>query len=135
MADTRTIDREALLAHAREARDRAYAPYSEYRVGAAVFTGSGKVFVGANVENASYGLTVCAERVAAWAAVVAGERTLIAMAVAGEPGKRSVPCGACLQVLSEFGPDMEIIVENESGAIEVRRLSELLPEAFSLDTE
>jgi cytidine deaminase len=128
-------DAAALLARAKQAREGAYAPYSGLSVGAAVLTASGKVFAGANVENASYGLTVCAERVAIWTAVAAGERDIVAVAVAGDPGVRLVPCGACLQVMSEFGPDMEVIVERESGELEVYRLRALLPERFSLGAE
>src|SRR5690349_6834523 len=95
-----------LIAIAREARRHAYAPYSKFRVGAAVRATSGEVFTGCNVENASYGLTVCAERNAVFHAVAAGARTFSAIAIAVESKRRVRPCGACLQVLAEFGDDV-----------------------------
>lgn len=121
-----------LLAAAHEAARMAYAPYSGWHVGAAAEFASGLVQRGANVENASYGLTVCAERTAVFAGVLAGERTLRRIAVVcrdrdGAPVRDIVPCGACLQVLSEFGgPDVEVITE-EGGTL---RLSDYLPRPF-----
>lgn len=135
MTERPRLDAAALLARAKQAREDAYAPYSSLSVGAAALTASGRVFAGANVENASYGLTVCAERVAIWTAVAAGQRDIVAVAVAGDPGMHLVPCGACLQVMSEFGRDMEVIVESESGGPEVHQLRALLPERFSLGAE
>ena len=129
------IDREhlslewrALIASAMEARRRAYAPYSNFAVGAAVSTANGRVFSGSNVENASSGLTVCAERVAVWKAISNGERELTALAVVTEPG--ATPCGACRQVLSEFVEDAPILVANTEGQIWVTSLHELLPYPF-----
>lgn len=119
---------ERLLAAARAARDRAYAPYSRFPVGAAVLAG-GSVFSGCNVENASFGLTICAERVAVFAAVAAGHRRVEAVAVAGDPAGATAPCGACRQVLHEFGPDMTVIL-NRAGQPVTLPLSSLLPLAF-----
>lgn len=122
---------EELIAFARQARSMAYAPYSHFLVGAALLTRSGKVFTGANVENASYGLSVCAERVALFKAVSEGEREFEAIAVVTEGG--CTPCGACRQVLSEFGLDMRVIVADLQGNWTEWRLEELLPASFSSD--
>ncbi|HSQ22041.1 MAG TPA: cytidine deaminase [Coriobacteriia bacterium] len=119
----------ALLAFAREIHPRAYAPYSGFRVGAAVFAG-GEIFQGVNVENAAYGSTICAERAAALAAVTAGHREFDAVAVVGDSEAPTVPCGACRQFLAEFNPSMRVIMGGRTDAVEVRRLDELLPEAF-----
>jgi len=135
-ADTRVsdpdgvIDRDALLAAAWRAREQAYAPYSGFAVGAAVLGASGRVFAGANVENASYGLTICAERVAITAAVSAGERRIAALAVVTGASQPTPPCGACRQVLWEFGPEAEVVVENRRGERRRWTARELLPEAF-----
>jgi cytidine deaminase len=118
-----------LVAAAREARERAYAPYSNFTVGAGVLAG-GRIYSGANVENASYGLSMCAERVAATTAVAAGERAIEAVAVVGSATKPTPPCGACRQFLSEFGPDMLVVVETSDGERETWRMSEVLPHAF-----
>jgi cytidine deaminase len=110
---------------------RAYAPYSRFRVGAAVLTASGDVFAGCNVENASYGLTICAERTAACAAVAAGHREIVAVAVVSSGGQ--APCGACRQFLAEFGPAMEVLVvdaDNPSRTLQTA-LDRLLPDRFS----
>ncbi len=120
-----------LLETAERARDRAYAPYSRFRVGAAVLAG-GEVFAGCNVENASYGLTVCAERVAVFSAVAAGQRRIDAVAVSTEAATPTAPCGACRQVLHEFGAAMTVIMSAGGGTL-VRRLSDLLPLAFGPD--
>jgi cytidine deaminase len=119
----------ALLAFAREIHPRAYAPYSGFRVGAAVFAG-GEIFQGVNVENAAYGSTICAERAAALAAVTAGHREFDAVAVVGDSEAPTVPCGACRQFLAEFNPSMRVIMGGRTDAVEVSRLDELLPEAF-----
>lgn len=112
------------------ARKRAYAPYSKYFVGAAVLASSGKIYTGANIENASYGATVCAERVAIFNAVSAGERKFVAMSVVGEEG--GAPCGMCRQVLAEFGLDILLLEVNLDGKV-VREVTvaEILPDAFT----
>lgn len=112
-------------------RDRAYAPYSKFHVGAALLTADGEIFTGCNVENASYGLTICAERVAIGSAVAAGQKQIVAVAVATSGGHS--PCGACRQVLSEFGPAMEVILIDADDPTRTRitTLAALLPEQFS----
>lgn len=125
-------DHVTLIAAARAARKRAYCPYSKFRVGAAVLTASGAVFTAANVENAAYGLSVCAERNAIAQAVAAGEREIRAIAVIADGKMTAAPCGACRQVISEFGPDCVVIYRRGSAGYAVKRISELLPDAFSL---
>jgi cytidine deaminase len=119
-----------LLARAREARERAYAPYSRFRVGAAVLTSSGQVFTGANVENASYSVAICAERVAASQAVASGHRDIRAVAVVSSAAKPTPPCGVCRQFLFEFDPHMTVVSEGPDGERRTWRLSDLLPDAF-----
>jgi cytidine deaminase len=123
---------DELVRAARDARTRAYAPYSEFTVGAAVLAG-GRVYSGCNVENASYGLSICAERVAATTAVAAGERRIDAVAVVGSADRPTPPCGACRQFLSEFGPAMPVVAETPDGDRDAWRLDELLPHAFGPD--
>ncbi|MGB9722751.1 MAG: cytidine deaminase [Chloroflexia bacterium] len=124
-------DLQALLEAAREAQKRAYAPYSRFAVGAALLTASGKVFPGCNVENASYGLTLCAERVAIGSAVAAGERDFVAMAVvAPSPGPVS-PCGMCRQTMVEFNPGLRLILANLQGEVLETTAGDLLPGAFT----
>ncbi len=118
-----------LLAFAREVRPRAYAPYSRFRVGAAVFA-EGEIYQGVNVENAAYGSTMCAERGAVMAAVAAGHRRIEAIAVVGDSTSPTVPCGACRQFLAEFNPAMRVIMGGQGEEVEVVTLDELLPEAF-----
>lgn len=120
----------ALKEAAEAARLRAYAPYSGFRVGAALETGAGTIVMGCNVENASYGLTICAERNALAAAVTAGHGEFRRLALVSDAPEPIAPCGSCRQVLMEFGPDM--LVESWAGD-EVRRwtMAELLPDAFS----
>jgi cytidine deaminase len=124
-----------LLARAWRARRNAYAPYSEFAVGAAVLAGSGKVYVGANVENASYGLTTCAERVAIFSAIAAGETEIRRVAVVADTPHPISPCGACRQVIREFGPRATIVAENRAGDRHEWTISELLPEAFEFSRE
>ena len=121
---------QQLIDSALATRLQAYAPYSNFLVGAAVLTEDGSVFTGANVENASYGLTICAERVAAAAAVAAGHRKLKAVAVATAGG--ASPCGACRQFLAEFGGAMDVFLVDADRPENVKRMSlaELLPEQF-----
>jgi len=126
-ADRERID--AVVAAAREARDRAYAPYSRFAVGAAVLAG-GRIFAGVNVENASYGLTMCAERSAVFAAVTAGERAVDCCAVVTDEPRPTPPCGACRQVLWEFGPSSIVVCESTAGGRSMWALEDLLPEAF-----
>jgi cytidine deaminase len=122
--------REALIQTAQAARSNAYAPYSVYRVGAAVLSSTGRVYPGCNVENASFGLTVCAERNAVARMVAEGEQELAAIALVTEPG--APPCGACLQVLAEFasGKDMSVLLVDGQGRIEETNLGALFPRAF-----
>ena len=121
---------EELIRVASLARQRAHAPYSKYKVGAAIRTKRNKVHSGANVENASYGLTVCAERTAAFAAVNAGDTAFDAIAIVIDDDKLPTPCGACRQVLAEFSPDMRVILATTSGKRKVTTLRELLPDPF-----
>jgi len=111
------------------ARDAAYAPYSRFRVGAAVLAADGSIYTGANVENVSYGLTVCAERVAIHTAVAAGRRRLVALAVSGPSGIS--PCGACRQVMDEFGVRTVILASPRGRPIAAVALRTLLPRAFT----
>ncbi len=122
---------EQLIEQANEAVQYAYAPYSRYRVGAALLTEKGDVFTGVNIENASYGATICAERVAIFKAVSVGQLKFKAIAIVTAQGDFPTPCGMCRQVMAEFGgPDMEIILSNEEKT-EVYRLEELLPLSFT----
>jgi cytidine deaminase len=123
------LEPSELLAAAVGARTLAYAPYSRFTVGAALLTPDGRVFTGANVENASYGLSMCAERVAIYHALSAGEQRFDAVAVTGPDGVLTMPCGACREVLFEFGPAMDVIFD-ERGTLRSVPLAELLPDAF-----
>ncbi len=118
-----------LLSAAHDARARAYAPYSNFRVGAALDVGDGHVILGTNVENASYGLGICAERAAIAAAITAGFRTFHAIAVAGNEGALTSPCGACRQVLAEFNPEMIVVYTTPDGVARTT-VAELLPHHF-----
>jgi cytidine deaminase len=125
--------RTALIDAARAVRQRAHAPYSKFTVGAAVLDERGRVHIGCNVENASYGLTVCAERNAIAAAVAAGARRIRAVAVATGARPPAPPCGACRQVIAELGAaDTELLLAGPSGAGELTTLGALLPRVFSL---
>jgi cytidine deaminase len=126
-------ERAALVAAARAVRSRAHAPYSKFRVGAAVRDERGRIHVGCNVENASYGLTVCAERNAVAAAVAAGARRIRAVAVVSGARPPVTPCGACRQVLAELGgADTEVLIAGATGAARRTTLGALLPRAFAL---
>ena len=127
-------DRARLLETARRGLERAYAPYSRFRVGAAVLTGSGAVYPGCNVENASYGLTICAERAAVFRAVAeeGGAVEVRAVAAITDGGGASPPCGACRQVLYEFGPEAVVLFTAAHG-VEEARLADLLPAGFRLE--
>lgn len=121
---------EVLEHAAREATANAYCPYSGFPVGAAVLTNDGRVFVGCNVENASYGLTICAERAAVFAMVAAGARRVVAVAIHTPTPTPTAPCGACRQVLREFGVDVAIRSTCDGPAVLETTLAALLPEAF-----
>jgi cytidine deaminase len=124
-----------LLAEAEAARIAAYAPYSQFQVGAALLADDGTVQRGCNVENASYPAGICAERAAIAAAITAGRRRFVAIAVAGPDGVAITPCGICRQVLSEFSPDgrLRVIARDASGAIRATTIATLLPGAFGPD--
>ena len=121
--------REYLVEQALEARERAYAPYSGYKVGAALLGRSGKIYTGCNVENAVYPLCICAERTAVVKAVSEGEDKFVAIAVASENG--GSPCGACRQVLREFGEKTVVLIADGKGNYRETRVGELLPDSFS----
>ncbi len=125
-----------LMAAAQQASERAYVPFSGFQVGAAILTGDGAIFTGCNVENSSYGLTNCAERTAIFSAVAAGalsaERTLVAVAVVNRRGVACSPCGACRQVIFEFGPQAVVIYRAQNGEITQTKIQDLLPEGFRL---
>ncbi|NPV26846.1 MAG: cytidine deaminase [Firmicutes bacterium] len=117
---------------ARQARDFAYAPYSKFRVGAALLAVDGRVFLGCNVENVSFGLTICAERTAIVKAVSEGSRQFCSLAVIGDTSSYCRPCGACRQFIAEFGSEIVVIMANDQGEFEVSPISVLLPASFSL---
>ncbi len=130
--DEKTIRR--LIDEAIKARKNAYAPYSKYHVGASVLATSGNIYTGSNVENVSYGLSVCAERNAIFSAVNEGERAIQALAVVAEEESIARPCGACLQVINEFSPKerpVQIIAASADGNYDVMSISEYLPHAFN----
>jgi cytidine deaminase len=120
--------RDALLAAACDIRRRAHAPYSNYHVGAAVLGDDGRIYAGVNVENASFGLTMCAERTAVGSAVIAGVTNILAVAVCTEHGV--TPCGACRQVLSEFADDIPVWLQDGAGNVRQTSLFTLLPDYF-----
>ncbi|MEJ5312864.1 MULTISPECIES: cytidine deaminase [Anaerolinea] len=122
--------KQTLIQAALQVRRWAYVPYSNYRVGAALLTESGKIYDGVNVENAAYPATICAERTAVFKAVSEGERHFVAIVVATENG--GTPCGSCRQVLAEFGLDIQVIVVDAQGTIHLETtVNELLPGAFT----
>ena len=123
------FDAQQLLGQAKAARQQAYAPYSNFAVGAALLTESGEVFLGCNVENASYGLTNCAERTAVYNAIAAGHRSFVAIALCLKDA--ATPCGACRQVLNEFNPSLAIVIGDDTGKLHTHTsLEALLPNAF-----
>ncbi|CAN5444631.1 cytidine deaminase [soil metagenome] len=127
---TEGIDWDTLTARAWQAKQNAYAPYSEFGVGAALLARSGEIHSGCNVENASFGLTICAERAALFAAIAAGNRDFVALAIAAETEQPISPCGACRQVLAEFGLELEISSSGRDGVRSRYSLAELLPSPF-----
>jgi cytidine deaminase len=124
-------DVEQLVRAAFEARTLAYAPYSKFLVGAAIRSKDGKIFAGCNIENCSYGLTICAERVALFKAVSEGSKNFEAIALVTDSEVPVMPCGACRQVLSEFNPNMIVVSGTVNGRSVMKIVSELLPEPFS----
>ena len=120
--------RQALLQAACQVREVAYAPYSKYQVGAAILTADGRLFTGVNVENASYGLSICAERSAVFSAITAGATLIVAVAVCTE--NAVAPCGACRQVLGEFGGDIPVWLTDPAGNVRDSSLHTLLPDHF-----
>ncbi len=121
---------DSLTAAALAARENAHAPYSHFRVGAALEDSTGRVYTGCNVENATYGLTICAERVAVFKAMSEGARSFRRIAIAADTDALTPPCGACRQILWEFCGDVEILLVNLHGKTEIIQLKELLPRAF-----
>ena len=121
---------EKLIEAAVKVRGNAHAPYSNFKVGAALETKSGKIFTGCNVENASYGLTICAERVAIFKAISEGETEFTRIAVVADTPELTPPCGACRQIIWEFCGDVPVIFSNLEGTAEIVQMKELLPRAF-----
>ena len=122
-----------LLQAALDAQEQAYCPFSKYPVGSAVRTVEGKIFTGCNVESASFSLTCCAERVAVFKAVSEGYRSIEACSIVTVEGKPAPPCGACRQVLFEFGGDLRIVLGNPAGEVRILSLGQLLPEGFTAE--
>ena len=123
-------DYDSLISAARTAREHAYAPHSNFRVGAAVRAKSGRIFSGCNVENATYGLTLCAERVAIFKAISEGERGFDAVAVVTDTEGLTPPCGACRQIIWEFCGDADVVLANLQGKTEHYRMAALFPKPF-----
>src|SRR4029077_4025055 len=123
-------DYDALITAAKQARENAHAPFSNFRVGAALRAKSGRIFTGCNVENATLGLTICAERVAIFKAISEGERGFDAMAVVTDTESLTPPCGACRQLIWEFCGDVPVILSNLKGKSEMLRMRELFPRPF-----
>ena len=123
-------EHDLLIAAARMVRENAQAPYSNFRVGAAVRAKSGRIFSGCNVENSTYGLTLCAERVAIFKAISEGERGFDAIAVVTDTDSLTPPCGACRQIIWEFCGDAEVVLANLHGKIALHRMSALFPKPF-----
>ncbi len=123
-------DLQKLVEAAKKVRENARAPFSNFRVGAALLTNGGEIFTGCNVENASYGLTMCAERVAIFKAISEGEREFQKIVVAADTDELTPPCGACRQIIWEFCGDVEIVLTNLQGKTETMKMGELFPKAF-----
>ncbi len=137
------MDNKELLVHAKSVLKNSYSPYSEFKVGAALLTAKGEVYTGCNVENASYGATICAERTAILKAVSDGERDFLKIAIVSESdnekfvdfaGDFTFPCGICVQVMTEFMKDAEVILENKLGEIKVIKVKDLAPFSFSVNS-
>ena len=123
---------DALIAAALAARENAFAPYSKFRVGAAIEDTGGRIHTGCNVENSTYGLTICAERVAVFKAISEGVRKFRRVAIAADTDSLTPPCGACRQILWEFCGDVEIVLVNPRGKTETHRLKDLFPKPFDV---
>lgn len=119
-----------LIEAATRVRENAYAPFSKFKVGAALETDDGQIIVGSNVESASYGLTVCAERVAVWNAISQGKRKIVKIAVVADTEDLTPPCGVCRQIIWEFGGNIPVIFANLQGKVETVQMKDLLPRAF-----
>ncbi len=124
------MNHDILVKKAKEAMANAYVKYSNFKVGAALLTKSGNIYTGCNIENASYGATICAERVAYTKAISEGEKEFEAIAVVSSGGFQTYPCGICRQFMAEFGLDIQVVLEDGEGT-RVHTLKELLPEAFT----
>jgi cytidine deaminase len=129
MLEVLPVTQDELIASAKAARELAYAPYSNFKVGAALLGKSGRVYTGCNVENAAYGPSMCAERTAIFKAVSEGEREFEAIAVVTENGVS--PCGTCRQVMMEFAPDMTVFISNTRGNTRITTVRDLLPDGFT----
>jgi cytidine deaminase len=126
-----SMDWKILIDAAKKVRNNAFAPYSKFKVGAAVLGSSGKIYSGCNVENASFGLTICGERNAIAAAIANGEKKVIAVAIVADTNDLTPPCGACRQVIYEFGKEAEIMLANLKGKRKIFKITDLLQEPFS----
>ncbi len=127
------MDENTLIENAKKVMANAYSPYSDVKVGAALHAKSGKVFTGCNVENASYGLSICAERVAVGCAISAGEQEFDTLAIVNSTKRIFTPCGACCQVLAQLAPQIKLILVNSKGDIRRTDLKSIFPESFSLN--
>lgn len=127
------ITNRDLIDKAKEAMNHAYVPYSNFKVGAAILTGSGKIYTGCNIENASYGATNCAERTAIFKAASEGEREITKIAIVSSSGEATYPCGICRQVISEFMRDGEFLFEQANGEIEIIPMKAIFPYSFTQD--
>lgn len=126
------MDNRELIEKAKKAMENSYSPYSNFKVGACLLCSDGTVFTGCNIENGSYGATNCAERTAIFKAVSEGKRDFSKIAIVSSSGDLTFPCGICLQVMSEFMIDKEVILEDNNGDIKIFKVKELLPFAFNL---
>lgn len=124
------MDHKTLVSRARAAKRYSHSPYSRFRVGAAVLTASGKIYTGCNIENSSYGLTVCAERTALFKAVSEGETSFTAIAIASDETAATPPCGACRQVIMDLAGDIDVILTTKNGSYTTLKTTELLPYPF-----